>query len=87
MMPEAKHVEYPFTVTVETENGESVVPVASLTREQVAQLLQHDFKRLAQEAGVNGARVHIQPAPTANYEDVLEGVAAGLRGSTMRKAA
>lgn len=87
MMPEAKQIEYPFTVTIETSAGESVaVPVASLTREQVANFLQFDFQRLAHEAGVSGARVHLQLAPTANYGDVLEEVASHLRCG-QRKAA
>lgn len=87
MMPQAQQLEYPFTVTIETPAGESVaVPIASLTREQVANFLQFDFKRLAQEAGISGARVHIQLAPTADYNDVLEEVATGLRGSIRRAA-
>jgi hypothetical protein len=87
MMPEVQPVEYPFTVTIETSTGESfAVPIASLTREQVANFLQFDFKRLAQEAGISGARVHVQLAETADYSDVLEEVGTTLRGGLRRAA-
>ena len=80
MAPEAQHVEYPYTLKIQTSTGQSVtVSIAFLTRGQVADFLQSDFKRLAKEAGIEGARVEVQPAETADYRDVLEQVAACLR--------
>lgn len=80
MTPEAQQVEYPYTVSIETSTGQAIsVPIAFLTREQVANFLQFDFKRLAQEAGIKGARVLVQQAATADYDNVLQSVAACLR--------
>jgi hypothetical protein len=82
---EVKHVEYPYTLKVETSAGQSVtVPIAFLTREQVAKFLQSDFKRITEEAGVKGTRVHVEQAATANYDDVLQEVAAYLRRALMK---
>ena len=87
MSKEVQQVEYPFTLKIETATGQSVVvPIAFLTREQVANFLQFDFKRLAQEAGMKGARAHVEQAATANYDDVLQEVAACLRRSAVKAA-
>ena len=85
MSPEVQHVEYPFTLKIETATGQSVtVPIAFLTRQQVAEFLQSDFKRLTQEAGARGARVHIEQALTADYNSVLQEVSAYLRRSALK---
>ncbi len=85
MSPEAQAVEYPFTLKIETANGQSItVPIAFLTRDQVGKLLQSDFKRLAQEAGVKGSRVYVEQATTANYDNVLQDVAAHLRRAALK---
>ncbi len=87
MSSEAQKVEYPFTLKIETPTGQSVtVPIAFLTRDQVARLLQSDFKRLAEEAGMKGSRVHVEQAVTANYDSVLQEVGAHLRRTAMKKA-
>lgn len=84
---EAQHVEYPYSVKIETSTGHSLdVPVAFLTRQQVTNFLQFDFKRLVQEAGLKGARVHVQQAICADYDDMLGEVAACLRRSTVKIA-
>jgi hypothetical protein len=85
MSPEVQNVEYPFTLKIETSTGQSVtVPIAFLTRKQVAEFLQSDFKRLTQEAGAKGARVHVEQAETADYKSVLQEVAAYLRRSALK---
>jgi hypothetical protein len=85
MSSEAKSIEYPFALKVETSAGQSVtVPIAFLTRDQVAKLLQSDFKRLAQEAGIKGARVQVEQAVTADYDIVLQEVAAYLRRAALK---
>jgi hypothetical protein len=43
--------------------------------------LQNDFKRLAQEAGAKGARVHVERAVAADYEQVVREVAACMRSA------
>jgi hypothetical protein len=85
MSPEAQVVEYPFTLKIETSSGQSVtVPIAFLTREQVAKFLQTDFKRLAQESGMKGSRVHVEQAACADYNDVVSEVGAYLRRAAMK---
>ena len=87
MSSEAQKIEFPFTLKVETTTGQSItVPIAFLTREQVGKLLQSDFKRLAEEAGVQGSRVHVEQAVTANYDSVLQEVSAHLRRAALKKA-
>jgi hypothetical protein len=85
MSVETQAVEYPFTVKIETATGQSVtVPIAFLTREQVGKFLQSDFQRLTQEAGMKGSRVHVEQATTADYQIVLQEVAAHLRLAAMK---
>ncbi len=61
MAPERQNAEYPYTLNIETSTGQAVtVPLAFLTREQLAEFLQFDFQRLAEEAGIKGARVEVQ---------------------------
>jgi len=87
MSSEVQNVEYPFTLKIETSTGQSVtVPIAFLTREQVAKFLQSDFKRITEEAGAKGIRVHVEQAATANYDNVIEEVTAYLRRTSMKKA-
>ena len=87
MSSEAQAIEYPFTLKIETSTGQSVtVPIAFLTREQIAKLLQSDFKRLAEEAGVKGSSVHVEQATTANYDKVLQEVATYLRRAAQKAA-
>ena len=87
MIAEAQQTEYPYFVKIETSNGQSAqVPIAFLTREQVENFLQFDFKRLVQEAGIKGARIHVERASTADYAKVLGDVAGCLRGATAQVA-
>jgi hypothetical protein len=82
---EAQKVEYPYTLKIETSTGQSVtVPIAFLTREQIATFLQSDFKRITEEAGVKGTRVHVEQAATADYGNVLQEVAAYLRRASLK---
>ncbi len=80
MSSEAQAPEYPYSLKIETSNGQSItVPIAFLTREQIGKLLQFDFKKIAEEAGVHGSRVSVEQAVTANYDSVLKEVAAHLQ--------
>jgi len=85
MSPEAQRIEYPYTLKIETSAGQSVtIPLAFLTREEVANFLQTDFQRLAQEAGIKGTRAHVEQAATADYNNVLQDVAACLRRAALK---
>ncbi|MGH9521163.1 MAG: hypothetical protein ACRD3E_01375 [Terriglobales bacterium] len=87
MSQETAAAEFPYFVKIETANGQSTtVPIAFLTRKQVEQFLQTDFKRIVEEAGAKGARIHVERATTADYEKVLKDFAACLRGASSRAA-
>jgi hypothetical protein len=88
MAVEVQQAEYPYLVKLETSAGRSAsVPIAFLTRQQVETFLQFDFKRLLEEAGVKGARVHVERAMTADYEKVLSEIASCLRTGTSANVA
>ena len=87
MTPETQQAEYPYSVKIETSTGQSTtVAIAFLTPKQVENFLQFDFKRLAQEAGVKGARIYVERAVTADYEKVLDEVTACLRTAAVKAA-
>ena len=83
MTPETtQHSESPYCVKIETATGKSTtVPIAILTSKQLEDFLQVQFTRLAQEAGAKGARVHVERAVAADYEQVIREVAACLRSA------
>ncbi len=87
MTSETQPSESPYSVTIETATGKSTtVPIAVLTAKQLQDFLQSEFKRLAQQAGVTGARVHVERAVAADYEQVIREVAACLRSDEARAA-
>ena len=87
MTPEIQQSESPYCVKIETATGQSTtVPIAILTPTQLEVFLQTEFKRLAQEAGVTGARIHVERATAADYEQVLREVSVCLRSATKRIA-
>jgi hypothetical protein len=80
MTPETQQSESPYSVKIETATGRSTsVPIAVLTPQQLKDFLQIDFRRLSQEAGTKGARVHVERAVAADYEQVIREVATCLR--------
>lgn len=87
MAPEMQQAEYPYSVKIETSTGLSIdLRIAFLTRKQIEDFLQSDFKRLVQEAGIEGARVHVEHAMTADYDKVLREVAVCLQSATAKVA-
>lgn len=87
MAVEAQQAEYPYSVKIEVSTGQSAdVPIAFLTQQQVESFVQFDFKRLMEEAGIKGARIHVERAMTADYEKVLSDVAACLRTANPKVA-
>jgi hypothetical protein len=82
MSPETQQSESPYCVKIETATGRSAtVPIVVLTPKQLEDFLQIEFKRLAQEAGIQGARVQVERAVAADYEQVVREVAACLRSA------
>ncbi len=87
MSSETQQAEYPYLVRIETSTGKSAtVPIAFLTRTQIENFLQFEFKRLVQEAGITGARIHVERASTADYEKVMDELAAFLRNGIAKAA-
>jgi hypothetical protein len=82
MTPATQQSETPYSVKIETATGRSTtVPIVVLTPKQLEDFLQIEFKKLAQEAGVKGARVHVERAVAADYQQVIREVAACLRSA------
>jgi len=87
MSAEAQQPEFPYNVRIEISSGQSAnVPIAFLTRQQVENFIQFDFKRLVEEAGIKGARIHVERASTADYDKVLGDVAACLKTANSKVA-
>lgn len=86
MSQEVQQTEYAYFVRIETSTKSTDIPVAFLTRQQLANFLQFDFKRLVEEAGIKGARIHVERATTADYEKVLGDIAACLRTAGIKAA-
>ena len=79
MNPETQQSESPYCVKIETDAGQSAtVPIAVMTPKQLEVFLTSEFKRLAQDAGVKGVRIHVERAIAADYEQVLHEVTACL---------
>jgi len=88
MTVEIQQPESPYCLKIETATGQvSTVPIAFLTPKQLEAFLQTEFKRLAQEAGVRGVRIHVERAVAADYEEVLREVSACLQSAKKRAAA
>lgn len=87
MTPDIRYSESPYCVKIETATGQSTtVPIAVLTSKQLEAFLQTEFQRLAQEAGVQGARVHVERAMAADYDNVIREVEACLRSAKPKPA-
>ena len=60
MTPKTQQPLHPYSVKIETPTGKSAtLPVTLLTPKQAEQV-QVEFKRLAHEAGIKGARINVQ---------------------------
>ncbi len=87
MTQEMQQFESPYCVKIETASGHSAtIQIAVLTQKQLEAFLQTEFKRLAQEAGLKGARIHVERAVAADYDQVLREVSACLLSATKRAA-
>jgi hypothetical protein len=87
MNPETQQSESPYSLKIEIETGQSAtVPIAVLTPKQLEVFLTSEFKRLAQEAGIKGIRIHVERAIAADYDQVLREVTACLSSAKSRVA-
>ena len=86
MTPKTQQPLHPYSVKIETLTGKSsTIPVTFLTPKQ-AEHVQVEFKRLAHEAGIKGARINVQRVVADDYEKVISEAKACLR-TAMPKAA
>lgn len=87
MTSQTQQSESPYSVKIETATGKSTtVPIAILTSKQLEDFLQTEFKKLAQEVGIKGVRVHVERAVAADYEQVISEVAECLRSAKAKVA-
>jgi len=86
MVQKTQPVLHPYSVKIETPTGKSTtLPHALLTPKQ-AEEVQAEFKRLAQDAGVKGARINVQRASADDYERVIHEAKACLRNAIGKAA-
>jgi len=86
MTPKTQQPLHPYSVKIQTPTGKSAtLPVPLLTPKQ-AEEVQVEFKRLAHEAGIKGARIDVQRVVADDYEKVIREAKACLR-TAMAKAA
>jgi len=77
---------FPYSVKISTAGGaRATLPITQLTPKQ-AEELQVEFKKIARDAGVRGARISVQRLAIDNYDRVLHEAKACLR-KAMPKAA
>ena len=86
MTPKTQQPLHPYSVKIQTPTGKSAtLPVPLLTPKQ-AEEVQVEFKRMAHEAGIKGARIDVQRVVADDYEKVIREAKACLR-TAMAKAA
>ena len=86
MTPKTQQFLHPYTVKIETPTGKSTaLPVTLLTPKQ-AEDVQAEFKRLAQDAGIKGARISVQRVIADDYDKVIQEAKACLRNAQARAA-
>src|SRR3989442_8824395 len=72
---------HPYSVKIESPTGKSAaLPVTLLTPKQ-AEEVQVEFKRLAHEAGIKGARINVQRVVADDYEKAISEAKARQRTS------
>lgn len=82
----SRQLPHPYSVKIETATGRCTnVPITLLTPRQAAEV-RVEFKRLAQDAGVKGARIAVRRITADDYGKVIREAKACLRDA-MPKAA
>jgi hypothetical protein len=86
MIPKIRQLLHPYSVKIETATGKpATLPLTLLTPKQ-AEDVQAEFKRLAHEAGVKGARINVQRVIADDYEKVVREAKARLRYAAPKAA-
>jgi hypothetical protein len=70
---------HPYAVKIETPTGRSATLSNTLLTPKQVEQIQLEFKRLAHEAGVKGARITVQRVMADDYEKVMREAKACLR--------
>jgi len=86
MTPKSHQPLHPYSVKIETPTGKSTALSVTLLTAKQAEEVQVEFKRLAHEAGIKGARINVQRVIADDYEKVIREAKACLR-TAMAKAA
>ena len=77
---------HPYSVKIETATGRAAsLPLTLLTPTQVEQA-RIEFKRMAQGAGIKGARIDVQRVAADDYHRVIHEAKASLRKAKAKAA-
>ncbi len=77
---------FPYSVKISTATGtDAILPLTLLTSKE-AERLQVEFKKIAQDAGVRGARISVHRLTTNGYDGVLQEAKACLRKAAPKAA-
>jgi len=77
---------FPYFVKINTATGtDATLPITLLTPKQ-AEELQVEFKKIARDAGVRGARLSVQRLAVDGYDKVLHEAKACLRKAAPKAA-
>jgi hypothetical protein len=77
---------FPYSVKINTTTGtDAILPIALLTAKQ-AEEIQVEFKKIARDAGVRGARLSVQRLAVDDYDKVLHEAKACLRKAVPKAA-
>jgi hypothetical protein len=86
MAPKKPQRVHPYSVKIETATGKPTsVPVTLLTPKQ-AEEVQSEFKKMAQDTGVKGARIQVQRVSAGDYERIVREAKAALRAAARTAA-
>jgi predicted RNA-binding protein with PUA-like domain len=77
---------HPYAVKIETTTGKSATLANTLLTPKQVEQVQLEFKRLAHEAGVKGARISVQRVTADDYEKVIHEAKACLRTAVAKAA-
>ena len=79
MTPKKRQPVHPYSVKIETATGKPTrVPMTLLTPKQ-AEEVQTEFKKMAHNAGVKGARIEVQRVAADDYGKVVREAKTVLR--------
>ena len=87
MTPKSQQSVHPYSVRIETPTGKSALLRNTLLTPRQAEQVQLEFKRMAHESGIKGARISVQRVMADDYEKVLQEAKACLRTAAAASAA